>query len=253
MKILCRIYLGVAVSELRTELSARGLSTEGLKAELVNRLQARLDEEEFGLAEAPAAVLHVASPPPAATTTTTPKPAAVSAEAKAVEAPKVEAKPAATPTKPTTAKKAPLISTQTAATEPNNAGSKEAETKAGDAAPPVASKPIGETKDMSFEEKKKMRASRFQMAVVETTEKGKEGSRKREGGRRDGKDSDVDNKESDKKRQKTPAVPKAVIENLSAQEIENRLKRAKKFGIENEAVDTMKARLRKDRFESPKK
>lgn len=43
------------VSELRDALSKRGLATVGLKADLVNRLQARLDEEEFGCLESTAA------------------------------------------------------------------------------------------------------------------------------------------------------------------------------------------------------
>ena len=37
------------MTELRAALEKRGLSTDGLKADLINRLQQRLDEEEFGL------------------------------------------------------------------------------------------------------------------------------------------------------------------------------------------------------------
>jgi SAP domain-containing ribonucleoprotein len=38
------------VSELRAELEARGLSSNGLKSELIQRLEMALDEEEFGSA-----------------------------------------------------------------------------------------------------------------------------------------------------------------------------------------------------------
>lgn len=39
------------VTELRNALKQRGLPTDGLKSQLVMRLQARLDEEEFGMVE----------------------------------------------------------------------------------------------------------------------------------------------------------------------------------------------------------
>mmetsp|Transcript_21972 Transcript_21972/g.30885 ORF Transcript_21972/g.30885 Transcript_21972/m.30885 type:complete len:340 (+) Transcript_21972:89-1108(+) len=64
------------VSELREALSKRGLPTDGLKVDLVNRLQARLDEEEFGLVESLSMTenlqhkdqKHVSEVPPSTTT-----------------------------------------------------------------------------------------------------------------------------------------------------------------------------------------
>lgn len=42
------------VGEMREALEARGLDTSGLKNDLIHRLEMALDEEEFGVSEAPA-------------------------------------------------------------------------------------------------------------------------------------------------------------------------------------------------------
>ena len=240
------------VTELRAELAKRGLSTEGLKAELVNRLQTRLDEEEFGLAEAPAS--------------TSPTAASAPAEAPPAAAPAPE--PAPAPKEPEAEKETPAASEEKTEEAPKEAAPTET-APAAETTTPAPAKAV-DTKGMTFDEKKKARAARFGLPAKQSTPKngGKKDSRKRErGNKADGKnkrkknndgnkqeggkkDNKKDNKNNKKDKKEKPAVSKKnTFESLPKEELEKRLKRAEKYGVVNDMVDAMKSALRKYRFE----
>ena len=82
------------VVELRAELQRRGHAADGLKAVLVDRLQAALDEEEFGLS---AEVAPAPSPVPEPAPSPAPEPAAEPAAAPAPPEPAPAARPPGRP------------------------------------------------------------------------------------------------------------------------------------------------------------
>lgn len=223
------------------------MSTDGLKAELVNRLQARLDEEEFGLAEAPPA-----EDPPAKEPTDAPVEEA---------APSKEDPPAQEEVKVVAvADEAADATTESEAKQP--AASLPDEKAVADSksiADALKEAPVSAkiTPGMSFEEKRRARAARFGMPVVDSTADKRKGDQTRNQRKRKGKGGRGDDRGKAKpgrggeKRQKTEAEKKDtnVFESLPKEELEKRLERAKKYNLANNTVDAMKAALRKHRFD----
>lgn len=219
------------VSELREALSQRGMSTEGLKADLVNRLQARLDEEEFGGIDAPITPTAAA---PVAEATAIANIAKKAEVAKTLES-KIE-KPEeivkASPPEQEIVEKVVADKTDSVIEGEKKEGETSNETSNSE-----ASKPKGE---ISFAEKKAARAARFKIPVVKTEEQ-----RKKDRGERFSSKRNKGNKKDGPKK-------KAKVESLLPKdEIEKRLERLTKYGgNQNQAeIDKLKAMLRKYRFQ----
>lgn len=241
---------------MKAELEKRGLGTDGLKADLVNRLQARLDEEEFGaLADEPAAVATAGGGVSKKTTdetssskkTETTKAAAAKKKTPASASSSTREAPAKTAAAPKPAEAATSAATSKTNDVPKQQPAAPSdETKAAEAekiaAAAAALSPPESTAGLSFEEKKRQRAMRFGIPVVskDTVEKaavkGKKGKR--------------DRLASSNKRQKTGESTKEKEPPLlPLEEIEKQLERAEKFGTADKAkIDQLKAMKRKYRF-----
>jgi len=251
------------VTELREALAKRGLPTDGLKADLVNRLQARLDEEEFGMDEEiapPETSPSKAATEPAAKESTAAETAgATDVATKAVE---VEAKTKKVEIKEK-AESTPSTTDEVTKTEEDTAED------AKDGEKILAA--------MSFEERKKARAARFGISVVKEDEKkmgkGKkrnslDGDKKQKGGevkqiskteggrnkkqKRDGqetKNAGKDNAKPDDKKTEKKQTQQSEPPLLSKDEVLKRLERAKKFNTgDTKHIDELKAMLRRHRF-----
>lgn len=271
------------VSELRSELSKRGLSADGLKADLISRLQIRLDEEEFGLDE------EIIAPPSSDAATATVM--EVKNGDKEEEKIQIEQEEQVAVEKREEKRREAIVAEDVDVApiieQKKEEETKKTETETETAAADTGSKVVESTKnsDLSFEEKKKARAERFgiqpsldekkkaraeRFGLVNKNEQTKDDQEAKKAKRaaRFGlkeKDDDFEAKKAkraarfgqtdkqmkgENKKQKKDNKSSGQNSLLPKEEIMKRLERAKKFNSDQAEIDKLQAMLRKHRFQT---
>jgi len=262
------------VKELQKELERRGLGTEGLKADLINRLQTRLDEEEFGLTDVAGAASASLDKPtcnPVVVHTKTEKSIEVGSKLTSEKTISVDTFMANQPVS--------KVELDFAYDPPSQITEKVSMESAHKTTVSLNKSTESTTavKVMTFEEKKKSRAKRFGISLAPDTDPEKKLNKEDGIGTSPGviSSADVIRSES-KKRQKTTGdnklndfsariglespseqlvksqiavgVPVEDLSLLSKEELQKRLDRAMKFNIRGPSIDRIKIALRKFRF-----